>query len=154
MPTYREAKESDLPAICALGQEVNALHHSQFPAVFAGPGAHDRDAALWRASIGKEDAAIFVAEDGSVVVGFVSVSVTTEAHTLLQPMRFGKVGSVSVTQSCQGQGVGRQLMNLAHEWVVQRGGTEVRLNVWKFNAKAIGLYEELGYEVIDPALNI
>lgn len=82
-----------------------------------------------------------------MVVGFISVSVATEAHSLLKPVRFGKIGSVCVTPSWQGHGIGRQLMSLAQQWVAERGGDEVRLHVWKFNAKALRLYEELGYEV-------
>ena len=147
MHTYREATERDLAAICELGLEVNALHYSQFPNIFAGPGAPERDASFWRSSIGKEDAVVLVAELGETVVGFVSVTVATETHTLLKPMRYGRVGSVAISESHRGKGIGKKLMSLAHDWVAQRGGTEVRLNVWKFNVKALGLYEELGYEV-------
>jgi ribosomal protein S18 acetylase RimI-like enzyme len=147
MPHYRQATGNDLAALCALGQEVNALHHAQFPALFAGPGAPDRDARHWGASLGQEDAVVFVAEEEAVIVGFISVSVATESHSLLKPVRFGKIGSVCVTPSWQGHGIGRQLMSLAQQWVAERGGDEVRLHVWKFNAKALRLYEELGYEI-------
>jgi len=37
-------------------------------------------------------------------------------------------------------------MKLAQDWVSRRGGAEVRLNVWAFNAHALHIYEELGYE--------
>jgi GNAT superfamily N-acetyltransferase len=54
---------------------------------------------------------------------------------------------VSVTEKRRGEGLGRVLMNLAQDWVLQNGGSEVRLNVWAFNSHALHLYEELGYEV-------
>jgi ribosomal protein S18 acetylase RimI-like enzyme len=147
MPTYREATETDLHAICALGEEVNAVHHEAFPGIFAGPGEPHRDAAHWRSSIGREDATTFVAESRGGLVGFVTVSIVSESHSLLKPMRFGRVGSVGITASQRGRGIGRELMQRAQDWVAQGGGVEVRLNVWAFNTHALHVYEELGYEV-------
>ena len=144
---YRLATEDDLPSICTLGEEVNAVHHRAFPEIFAGPGEHDRDAAHWLSSIGKEFSITFVAEEAGEILGFVNVSIVNESHSLLQPMRFGRVGSVSVTKERRGQGIGPALMSLAQDWVAQNGGVEVRLNVWAFNSHALHLYEELGYEV-------
>ncbi len=145
--TYREATESDLSSICALGEEVNAVHHHAFPEIFAGAGKPDRDATHWLNNIGKQEATTFVAEEAATVVGFVNVSMVNESHSLLQPMRFGRIGSVSVKEDRRGHGIGRELMALAQEWVARNGGVEVRLNVWAFNSHALRLYEELGYEV-------
>ena len=147
MRTYREATQSDLPGICSLGEEVNAIHHCGFPEIFAGPGRPDRDAAHWFNSIGKNESATFVAEESAELVGFVNVAVVTESHSLLQPIRFGRVGTVAVRQNRRGLGIGRELMALAHTWVARNGGVEVRLNVWAFNSHALHLYQELGYEV-------
>lgn len=147
IPTYREAIDSDLGAICALGEEVNALHHEAFPHIFAGAGAADRDAAHWHSSIGRDDATTIVAEAQGVLVGFVTVSIVTESHSLLQPMRFGRVGSVGITRRHRGRGIGPALMQRAHEWVARRGGVEMRLNVWAFNTHALHVYEALGYDV-------
>ena len=152
MRSYREATSSDLQAICVLGEEVNAVHQRAFPEVFAGPGLHDRDAAHWLSSIGKDAATTFVADEAGELVGFVNVSMVTESHSLLLPMRFGRVGSVSVTEAKRGQGVGRALMSLAQDWVLQRGGKELRLNVWVFNTQALHMYEELGYEIRSHSL--
>ena len=147
MRIYREATEPDLSAICALGEEVNAIHHRAFPQVFASAGEIDRDSAHWMNSIGKQDATTFVAEESGSLVGFVNVSIVTESHSLLQPMRFGRVGSVGITEHKRGQGIGRELMELAQDWVSRHGGVELRLNVWAFNSHALHVYEELGYEV-------
>ena len=146
MLNYREAKETDIAAICELGEEVNSLHHRAFPQVFASPGERDRDAAHWLNGISRPDSITIVAEENSAIVGFVSVSIVNETHSLLQPLRYGRVGSVSVTEKRRGQGIGRELMIRAQEWVISRAGTEVRLNVWAFNTRALRMYEELGYE--------
>ena len=146
MLNYREAKETDIAAICELGEEVNSLHHHAFPQVFAGPGGRDRDAAHWLNGISRLDSITIVAEENMAIVGFVSVSIVNETHSLLQPLRYGRVGSVSVTEKRRGQGIGCELMIRAQEWVISRVGTEVRLNVWAFNTRALRMYEELGYE--------
>lgn len=146
MILYREAHETDITAICALGEEVNALHHHAFPQIFAGAGEKGRDSAHWLNSISKPEAVTIVAEESGSIVGFVNVFIVNETHTLLQPLRYGRVGSVSVTEKKRGQGIGRELMNRAQAWVSACGGVEVRLTVWAFNSRALRLYEELGYE--------
>jgi len=146
MLIYREANETDVTAICELGVEVNAVHHHAFPQIFADAGEKGRDTAHWLSGIAKPDAITIVAEQAGAIVGFVNVSIVNETHTLLKPLRFGRVGSVSVTEKLRGQGIGRELMNRAQEWVSTRGGVEVRLNVWAFNSRALRMYGELGYE--------
>jgi ribosomal protein S18 acetylase RimI-like enzyme len=145
---YREAIESDLPAICALGMEVNTLHHEAFPRHFAPPADPLRDSAHWAASLAQPTATIFVAELApGRLAGFVTVAVQDEAHSLLQPMRIGRIGTVGVTAEWRGHGMGRALMQQAQAWAQARGATELRLHVWAFNEAARRLYEELGYEL-------
>jgi ribosomal protein S18 acetylase RimI-like enzyme len=89
----------------------------------------------------------FVAESSSQLVGFVTVGIATESHSLMQPMRYARVGSVCVLESERGKGVGRGLMSQAESWALEQGSADIRLNVWAFNEAALGLYKELGYEV-------
>jgi len=145
--TVREATAQDLPAICALGEEVNAIHHAAFPCIFAGPAVPERDLAHWSNSIGKVDATTLLAEEEGQTIAFVTLAVANETNSLLQPMRVGRVGSIGVTERRRGQGVGSELMQHAHAWLRLHGAAEVRLNVWTFNSGALALYRELGYEV-------
>jgi ribosomal protein S18 acetylase RimI-like enzyme len=147
MPNIREALASDLPAICVLGEEVNAIHHAAFPHVFAGRGAPDAAASHWSNSIAQANATTFVAEHENQLIGFVTVGISDESHPLLQPVRVGRVGSIGVAEAARGRGVGSELMRRAQAWLASRGAQEVRLNVWQFNAGALRLYQRLGYEV-------
>ncbi len=147
MVAIREATNADLDAICALGAEVNAIHHQAFPAIFAGPGSSERDRAHWSSSIGKTDSACLVAEVTAAVVGFVTVAVVNENHALLQPGYFGRIGSVGVAARMRGRGIGKALMQQAEAWASHRGATDLRLNVWAFNEPALAMYRELGYDV-------
>lgn len=147
MPSFRTATESDLPALCALGDEVNVIHHQAMPHVFAGPGSAERDRPRWLFAINSPESAVFVAEDAGRVVGCVNVTMVNLSGALLQPLRFGRVGSLSVTREYRSQGVGPELMRRVQEWVLEQGGHEVQLMVSSFNQHALHVYEKLGYEV-------
>jgi len=143
---YRHAAEADLPALCALGQVVNALHHAAYPDIFAPPSDPMRDVEHWRrGALGAGAVAIVAVEDG-VVVGFVNAVVADEQHSLLQPMRVARVGSLVVADGHRGRGIGRQLMAGIEAWARGQGAADLRLNVWAFNAPARALYDELGYD--------
>lgn len=153
MTIYREATSADLPAICVLGQVVNLLHHEAWPQIFSPASDPQRDDAYWRKSIENISATTFVAEISGETVGFVTVHiVTTENETLLQPMRFARVGSICVAIAFRGQGIGRELMSLAEHWAANNGAVDIRLGVWVFNKPALRLYEKLGYEIRSQSL--
>jgi ribosomal protein S18 acetylase RimI-like enzyme len=145
--SLREATAADLPAICLLGEEVNALHHHAEPQVFAPPGDPERHRAHWQATLGQPAATTFVALDGDAVVGFITVTVVDETHSLLQPLRFARIGTVGVCAQQRGAGIGKALMVRAEAWAHARGCVETRLQVGAFNTRAARLYAELGYEL-------
>jgi GNAT superfamily N-acetyltransferase len=141
----REATASDLPAICALGAEVNALHHEAWPQLFAPEGPPERDSEHWQQSIARDSATTFVAVVEGVVVGFATVALLRETNSLLQPLSYGRIGSVSVAKAHRGNGIGPALMAQAEKWALSRGALDLRLNVWSFNQHALQVYKELGY---------
>jgi len=147
MTRYRAATEADLPAICALGQVVNLLHHQAWPQIFAPASAIERDEQHWRQCVEGSGSVVFVAERVGTLVGFVTVAVIKESHSLLQPMQYARVGSICVLEAERGRGVGSELMECAEGWATAQGAIDVRLNVWAFNQSALALYKELGYEV-------
>ena len=147
MANIRQATEADLASICVLGEEVNLLHHVESPHVFAAPGLPERSLEHWKKSIIAENSVTFLAEEEQMTVGFITAMIVSETHVLMQPLRFGKIGTVGVSAGMRGRGIGRQLMRAAHEWVQKQGGVQVRLTVGSFNGGAISLYKELGYDV-------
>ena len=147
MPAVREATAADLDAICALGATVNAIHHEAWPHVFAPAALAHRDRAHWARFIASGHATTFVAVDARDVLGYAVVGLVEESHGLLQPLRFGRIGSIGIAPSHQCLGLGRALMHAAETWAQARGAGEIRLEVWTFNVAAIALYAELGYAV-------
>jgi ribosomal protein S18 acetylase RimI-like enzyme len=57
------------------------------------------------------------------------------------------VRHIQVAQEHWGQGFGRQIMEDAMAIAVARGARALTLNVTKSNARAMNLYESLGFEV-------
>jgi ribosomal protein S18 acetylase RimI-like enzyme len=145
LPLIRIATENDLPAICALGEGVNAQHHVWAPRVFSAPGDPNRLREFFAQSVGKQDTTTLVAEESDQVVGFINVSLADEKSPLSQPRRMGRLGSVAVAEAARGRGIGGALVAAAESWAVGQGATEVVLNVWEENVAARRLYERLGY---------
>jgi GNAT superfamily N-acetyltransferase len=154
--SIRDAVPADLAAICRLGEAVNRLHHEAWPHIFAGPGGPEaagesgdplRHAAHWQPAIAAADATTLVAERAGEMLGMVTVFVTQDRSPLLQPRPYARVGTISVAEAHRGQGLGHLLMAHAEQWARQRGMTDLRLHVWDFNAGAMRLYAELGYQV-------
>lgn len=91
--------------------------------------------------------ALFFAQDQDSMVGFLTVRVQrTPDEPYVSPGRQAIVDNLGVRADWRRQGIGRKLMEAAHEWARQHGASRVQLSVWEFNAGAIALYESLGYE--------
>lgn len=147
MIVYRDATESDLNALCALGGEVSQLHHAVRPDVYAAPGDPARDAAQYARHLGHEHTRVILAEADGMPVGYVIARWRDETNTMFQSRRMGEVISIGVTEVRRGQGIGRALIQLAESWAIDAGARDLSLNVWAFNERALKLYRELGYEV-------
>lgn len=146
--SYRRATIDDILTVCELGQILNMVHHSARPDIYANATAEfARDKSHWLASLTGEDRAMFLAEHGGTAIGFITVQVMRPTSPLLQPSIFGRIGSIAVLEQLRGHGVGRALMRLAEEWARKNGAGDMRLTVWAFNEQAVGLYQELGYDL-------
>lgn len=63
------------------------------------------------------------------------------------------VYSLEVDEPYRGRGYGKGLMRAAERELVQRGVGKLGLNVFGHNRSAIGLYENLGYQVISQQMS-
>lgn len=88
------------------------------------------------------DAELLVAEDGGELVGFVHVRTVTDYYTQAP---IGHVSDIVVAGQAEGRGVGRALIEAAHDWARSRGYRMMQLFVLPENAGARALYERMGY---------
>jgi ribosomal protein S18 acetylase RimI-like enzyme len=144
---FRTADELDLPAMCELGQEVNLIHYQAWPNIFAPPSPPERDRALWAKSVGDANATAILPLQGDTAIGFINASIHNETRSLAQPLRYCQIGSICVSADHRGLGIGSALMHEIESWAQQKQAQDLRLQVWKFNERAVRLYEELGFGI-------
>ncbi len=145
----RAAEPMDLDAVYAVFSLADTLHRQAHPEIFkeASDSADIKDYLL--AGIQSEDAAVFVAEAQSGIMGAVIVSTRrTPEYSLLVQRTFVSVENLVVAEAFRQQGVGAALMERIHFWAKERGLNQIQLTVWDFNARALAFYSKLGYEIL------
>jgi ribosomal protein S18 acetylase RimI-like enzyme len=87
-------------------------------------------------------AALLVAEDGEGDPGgYVHVTVETDYFG----RTFAHIGILAVRSEAEGRGAGRTLVEAAEAWARSEGFDLISLNVFANNARALALYQRLGY---------
>jgi ribosomal protein S18 acetylase RimI-like enzyme len=100
---------------------------------------------------------MFVAEapgrPSGPIIGVVSLHIydVSDQPMMLQGRR-AYVEDLVVDQAYRGRGVGRQLMEAAHNWAEHHGARQVVLTVWNGNREAQQFYEQVGYRPINQVL--
>lgn len=142
----REATVEDARALSGVLIEVHAPHVAALPAVFQAIHADERTEGLLRDQIGREDGQAFVAEDDGDLVGYVWVRMhDAPALHLFTPRRYAEIDVLVVRASARRRGIGRALVERAHNWAAAQGCSSVQLVVYEFNKEGIRFFERLGY---------
>jgi ribosomal-protein-alanine N-acetyltransferase len=132
----REGVATDLVGVMRLEQETAEAPHwtaAEYGAIVDSGGFAD----------GAVRRRLFVAEDEAGLLGFaVGKVLASEAVSL------GELESVAVGGSTRRSGVGRMLCEAVIGWCMERGATEVELEVRAGSMGAIALYIGLGFVVV------
>jgi [ribosomal protein S18]-alanine N-acetyltransferase len=132
----REGVATDLVGVMRLEQETAEAPHwtaAEYGAIVDSGGFAD----------GAVRRRLFVAEDEAGLLGFaVGKVLASEAVSL------GELESVAVGGSTRRSGVGRMLCEAVIGWCMERGATEVELEVRAGSMGAIALYRGLGFVVV------
>jgi ribosomal protein S18 acetylase RimI-like enzyme len=146
--TIRPAIAQDHEAVCQILEEVDVLHRHELPHIFRKPDGPARELTYFLQLLADADHALFLAEEGDEPIGFTHASVRdTPSIPLLVPRRIAFVDDVVVKSGHRRAGVGRALMEHAHQWARAQGASEVQLSVYSFNQPAIDFYRALGYTI-------
>ena len=153
-PSIRRARPDDYEGLCALMREANAPHSQHRPEIFQEPAGVIWDREVVLGLMQDESVALFVAETKARLLGFVQVIMKDPPPIpVLMRRRYALVETIAVTAEARRQGVGRRLMEEAHDWAATRGATSVELNVFEFNEPAQAFYRELGYETLSRKMS-
>jgi [ribosomal protein S18]-alanine N-acetyltransferase len=131
----REGVAADLARVMRLEQEIAEAPHwtaAEYGAIV--------DSGRFAGAIRR---CLFVAESEAGLLGFaVGKVLVSEAVSL------GELESVAVGVSTRRSGVGRMLCEAVIRWCVERGATEVELEVRAGSTGAIALYRGLGFVAV------
>ena len=93
--------------------------------------------------------AVFVAEEDDTILGWAHV----QEILTLESGPSADLGGLVVDDAARGRGVGRQLVEAAERWAIERGYREMRVRSNVVRVEAHQFYRNLGYEVIKTQLN-
>ncbi len=145
----RPATSADYDGLCAVLDEVDAMHREAMPRVFRNPEGPARAREYIDGLLADENVGLFVAEVGGRVVGMVHVLVREAPPIpIMVPRRFAVVDTLAVAGECRRAGIGRALMAEAERWAITHGAQDIELQVYEFNQGAQGLYRAIGYDTL------
>jgi RimJ/RimL family protein N-acetyltransferase len=136
----RAAAPGDAPALVELAESVGREDGRWI--LGTGPWRSVSDERRYLRTIqGYPDAAVFVAEDGSHIVGRLSLS--RDPHPASRHV--ADLG-LMVAASHRRQGVGTMLLRQAVSWAREARVRKLELHVFPWNEPALALYESFGFE--------
>ena len=144
--SVREATPEDYEGLCKVFAEADALHREALPHLFRKPDGPARTREYISGILADENTALFAAEREGELIGLVHILLREAPDIpIMVPRRYAVIDSLAVKEGSRRSGIGRALMERAHQWARDQGAIQVELNVWEFNEGAIAFYEKLGY---------
>lgn len=152
----RVATLSDVEPIAAVGKVIENLHRDARPESFDSSPDFVHFNASWRERIAGHGRRGWVAEvrasdGGRRIVGILTVHLLDRRRGSVA-LRVGYVNAVGVYGAHRRRGIATALMREAESWAKAGGASELRLDVWSFNAGAVAFYEALGYRTLSLAM--
>ena len=87
---------------------------------------------------------IYVAEENEQIVGFITAEVLKKKVWYNVPL--GSINNIFVLEEYRGKGIGKALMKTMMNTLQDVGITNIQLEAYSKNSKAIKFYEKLGFE--------
>ncbi|OJJ19580.1 hypothetical protein BKI52_22495 [marine bacterium AO1-C] len=96
--------------------------------------------------IKSEKSDVFVACQQDEIVGSGYGLIKSHERDIFVTKEYGYIGFMYVKEQYRGQGVGQLVLKKLVEWFEVRNITDIRLQVYKNNPKAIKAYEKAGFQ--------
>ena len=144
--TVRRAQARDLEAVGRLGARLLREHHDFDPLRFMAPRGNTEEGYAWflGTQLQHDDAAVFVAERGGQVVGYVYAGIEPQSWKELRE-EAGFIHDVYVDEPARRCGIASALLDAAAAWLAARGMPRVVLWTAAPNEVARRLFERLGF---------
>lgn len=136
----RAFKSEDAPQILALSSRFNEI---DFLAYRDLDVMTQKQLELAQKSIASNASNIFVAESNGHFLGYLEMSSKKDYFTQKE---VAYIEAIAVLSTAEKQGVGQLLMTKAEDWCREQHCTELVLDVFSANQKAISFYGRLGFD--------
>ena len=142
----RRAIDADVAALGKLGALLMRAHYGFDARRFMDPGVDPESGYAWflGTQLREPDVAVFVAEQGDEVVGYVYAGIEPQSWKELRE-EAGFIHDVVVDERGRRMGVATALIEAAIEWLASRGMPRVLLWTADGNAHAQLLFAKLGF---------
>ena len=140
----RKADRRDIPGMIELLKQVGQVHHEIRPDIFR-PGAQKYDEAALEEILADSMRPIFVAVEGSFVLGYCfCIHKNTQGDPVLTDRKELYIDDLCVDEGRRGQGIAKALYAHTVEYAKSCGCHNLTLNVWAGNDNARRFYELAG----------
>ncbi|MBM0066398.1 GNAT family N-acetyltransferase [Alkalicoccobacillus gibsonii] len=136
----RKFEETDQLFVIELAKRFNNIEHLAFRNE-QEMGKKQEELVVQAVISNKEN--IFIAESGGDKLGYIELRIQDDYFT---NRKQAYVSAIAVSEKSEGKGIAKILMNHAEEWAINQGLTQVSLDVFLKNKKAIDVYEHLGFQ--------
>jgi ribosomal protein S18 acetylase RimI-like enzyme len=145
-PTIRRATRQDLKRIGKLGALLVEAHYAFDSRRFlaATSGTKDAYASFLGTQLGAPDAAIFVAEERSELIGYAYAAVESFDYMVLRGPA-GVLHDIIVDPAYRGRGIGGLLLEAVLAYLQSRGLSQIVLSAAERNEAAQRLFARVGF---------
>ena len=142
----RKAERRDLPTLGRLGAMLMRTHYEFDRQRFLEPhtGAESGYASFLGSMLESEDDVVFVAEQDGAIVGYVFVALEPLSWKELRGPA-GFIHDVAVDETHRRAGVATKLMQVAFDWLREKGAPRVVLWTAASNENAHTLFRQIGF---------
>jgi len=144
--TIRRAQRQDLEALGRLGAMLMRTHYAFDSLRFLPPGETAESGYAWflGSVMDSPDGAVFVAEDGDAIAGYVYAAMEPLSWKELRGPA-GFIHDIAVREEARRSGIAAQLLRTAIDWLREHGAPHVVLWTATPNEAAQGLFRRFGF---------
>ena len=140
----RRAKPGDVPVLQKLWLEFMAHHRDLDPDYRLSEDALANWGEYLRSKFDNEAAAVFVANDGGAIVGYIGALIR-DYPPVFTLKSYGFIEEIVVTRHSRRKGVASLLWTAAEEWLLSMGIDRIKVNIDCANPESQGFFRSKGF---------
>jgi GNAT superfamily N-acetyltransferase len=142
----RPATRDDLEALGRMGALLMRTHYAFDSHRFLAPGGDAEQGYAWflETQLNDRDAVVLIAEHDGIVAGYVYAGLEPLSWKELRGPA-GFIHDIVVEESARGEGLARELLNAAVQWLRERGAPRVMLWTAAQNVRAQHVFQSAGF---------